>query len=491
MNFSKKRPAGSPVQPENNKELRVHSPIMTSNQAISGIQAVGSGMDGDRPGRHSRAVSMSSDMSTSSNAVWKEETEGPMRVYFTVDLLTRNGQPYRGNITSQEALNYIFTKSLGFKSGECHAITPGYKGNPFVGFRTKQPFNIDERLQGKSMFEYEKVLEKNDGTFEVIKVGCGIKGIREKALESRSRETSRYTYVKIEGAEYQLKEETVKRWLSNYGTLMDDITEDEEKLCVEDEEGGELKEMVNHTGTYTAKMALDKPIPQLLPMGGKRIKVYYRGISKLCGKCFRQGHKRELCQRNKRDWMDYVDEFMLNHNFDEDMYGSWIKRIADWRVSNRDLHDANVRRKEEKDQNRARDVNNINLVMEQQKTQNRGMGGEQDDAVTGGSNKTRESETQAVSQKEGKWQLVKSPKTKRKEAKEEKQMVDINSMTLEEVGAVMKIKRAERGIEIASKKENQRRQVVNKPLTKPAPERETNSTESLQSSCSTGESVNE
>ena len=86
---------------------------------------------------------------------------------------------------------------------------------------------------------------------------------------------------------------------------------------------------------------------------------------------------------------------------------------------------------------------------------------------------------------------MKSPRTKRKEAKEEKQMVDINSMTLEEVAAVMKIKRAERGIEIAPKKKNQRPQVVNKPPTKPAPEGETDSTESLQSNCSNEENIYE
>jgi hypothetical protein len=81
--------------------------------------------------------------------------------------------------------------------------------------------------------------------------------------------------VKIEGAENQ-----VKRWLSNYITMMDDITEDEEIICVEDEEGGEPKLMVNHTGTYSAKMVLNRPIPQLLAMGRKIIKIYYRGISK-------------------------------------------------------------------------------------------------------------------------------------------------------------------------------------------------------------------
>ena len=111
--------------------------------------------------------------------------------------------------------------------------------------------------------------------------------------------------------------------------------------------------------------------------------------------------------------------------------------------------------------------------------------------MTGTSIEAGEIETQAEPQGEGEWQLVKSPRAGRRERKEEKQMVDINSMTLEEVAAVMKIKRAERGIEIASKRKNQRTQVVNNPPTKPAPERETNSTKSLQSNCSTGENVNE
>lgn len=116
--------------------------------------------------------------------------------------------------------------------------------------------------------------------------------------------------MKIEGAENQ-----VKRWLSNYSTMMDDITEDEEIICVEDEEGGEPKLMVNHTGTYSEKMVLNRPIPQLLAMGRKIIKIYYRG--------------KDVYQWNKCDSMD---EFMLNHDFGDDMCKSWFKQIGDWRV---------------------------------------------------------------------------------------------------------------------------------------------------------------
>ncbi len=102
-----------------------------------------------------------------------------MRICFTVDILTRDGEPFKGSIAPKEALTKIFLKALGFKAEELHGITPGYKGNPTVLFRMKEPFNIDEKLQGKSKFEYEKKIEQEDGSATMVRIGCGIKGIRE------------------------------------------------------------------------------------------------------------------------------------------------------------------------------------------------------------------------------------------------------------------------------------------------------------------------
>jgi len=94
--------------------------------------------------------------------------------------------------------------------------------------------------------------------------------------------------------------------------------------------------------------------------------------------------------------------------------------------------------------------------------------------LTGSSTRATGVESPAELQCKGEWHILKSPMSKRKEAKKERQMVDINSLTLEEVSAVMKIKRAERGIEIAARKKNEQ-QVVNKPTTKSGGEKETNS----------------
>ncbi len=62
----------------------------------------------------------------------------------------------------------------------------------------------------------------------------------------------------MEGAEYQLNEEDVTKWLSNYGTMMSEIVEDQAKLEDSDSEEASCQEFVPHTGTYSVKMALKK-----------------------------------------------------------------------------------------------------------------------------------------------------------------------------------------------------------------------------------------
>ena len=85
--------------------------------------------------------------------------------------------------------------------------------------------------------------------------------------------------VKIEGTDYQVTTDQILSWLSLYGEILSPIIED----CFEDpeDEGEDGQDGVNATGTLTVKMCLKKEIPQLLPMLGKWVSIYYRGIRKL------------------------------------------------------------------------------------------------------------------------------------------------------------------------------------------------------------------
>ena len=130
-----------------------------------------------------------------------------------------------------------------------------------------------------------------------------------------------------------------------------------------------MKEIVSHTGTYSVKMALGRQIPQFLPMGGKKIKIYYRGIRKMCRKCYRAGHLWNDCKNRQREWVEYVDEFMLNHTLEEQMYGNWIRLVLDWRIRNQDLHEGNKAKVVNQKEYLRGQVEEIKTAMERQKEQ--------------------------------------------------------------------------------------------------------------------------
>jgi hypothetical protein len=114
-------------------------------------------------------------------------------------------------------------------------------------------------------------------------------------------------------------------WLSLYGDILSPIIED----CFEDPEdkGEDGEDGVNATGTFSVKMRLKKEIPQLIPMLGKRVSIYYPGIRRLCSKCFEE-HSGKFCKKTKVKWIDYVINFIeTNKHVLEEAYGRWLEII--------------------------------------------------------------------------------------------------------------------------------------------------------------------
>ena len=76
-------------------------------------------------------------------------------------------------------------------------------------------------------------------------------------------------------------------------------------------------------------MRLTRDIPQLIPMWGKRIRVYHRGFQKLCNNCYGH-HARRNCKSQKVPSTKYVLDFMeANPEIPKEMYGRWWKVIND------------------------------------------------------------------------------------------------------------------------------------------------------------------
>jgi hypothetical protein len=62
-------------------------------------------------------------------------------------------------------------------------------------------------------------------------------------------------------------------------------------------------------------------------MWGKRIRIYYRGVTKLCPNCF-GAHARKNCKSEKVTWIQYVLRFMENNpDIPPEYYGKWWKIV--------------------------------------------------------------------------------------------------------------------------------------------------------------------
>jgi hypothetical protein len=68
----------------------------------------------------------------------------------------------------------------------------------------------------------------------------------------------------------------------------------------------------NRAGNYNVKIKLNHDIPQLLPMLGKRIRVHYPGIQRICMNCF-GNHQKSKCHSKKKTWADYIARFKLDN----------------------------------------------------------------------------------------------------------------------------------------------------------------------------------
>lgn len=72
-------------------------------------------------------------------------------------------------------------------------------------------------------------------------------------------------------------------------------------------------------------LLLREHIPELLPIKGRRLRIYYHGIPKLCNNCYVQGHIKRACKEPKVDWTQFVSKLLHSGHFEEEMFGSWIQ----------------------------------------------------------------------------------------------------------------------------------------------------------------------
>ena len=246
--------------------------------------------------------------------------EGGFRDNLIIEIRQVNGEPFRGSLHFKEAKFGIFEQTLKQDPALIHGISFGFSDFPLVKFKLRKQINIDE-FQPVEFFEFKRTY-KTGNEYKSDILSCKIKGIRADASETREQpdEDPNIRWVKVEGCDYSIEEGKIVEWLKMYGDPIDVLTEDLHQDTDSDTDP-------TGNGTYSIKMRLHSNIPQLLPMWGRRIRIYHRGIQKLCTNCF-GNHTRRACKSKKGRWIDYVLRFMENNpEIPMELYGRWKKVI--------------------------------------------------------------------------------------------------------------------------------------------------------------------
>ena len=319
-------PRRDEVQHQGDEMLRQNYPNpsneqpSTSRQSFASIAAQGTSMQNRRNSAASAACMQPKKVLE--RKFRTPDPEGPMRDELVIEVQSVNGRPFKGSLIFTEAKE-IFTTFLGLDIAQLHGIRFAFSTYPVVKYKLKQQINVDD-LHYREYFTYERHY-KVKGEDRADTLNCKIRGIRAPTDEQQPTDSDpSVRWVKVEWVDYGIEETQILDWLNFFGEQAGELTEDIHPNSDSDADP-------IGAGSYSIKMRLNKDIPQLLPMWGKRVRVYHKGIQKLCSNCFGP-HPRRVCRSEKVAWTRYVLDFMeKNRDIPSDLYGRW------WDVINKEF----------------------------------------------------------------------------------------------------------------------------------------------------------
>ena len=88
---------------------------------------------------------------------------------------------------------------------------------------------------------------------------------------------------------------------------------------------------------------MTRPVPEWLPIHGKRIKICYMNVKWLCKICYGQHNKKD-CDAEKVTWKEYVERSSEEYpEMAANFYGNYWEKQATKKMQNRSLKSRQVR----------------------------------------------------------------------------------------------------------------------------------------------------
>ncbi len=94
-------------------------------------------------------------------------------------------------------------------------------------------------------------------------------------------------------------------------------------------------------------------------MWGKKVRVYYHGISSFCTNCYEVGHPRSECKGKATSWKDYID-YLVGTGIPTEFFGSWLtSNLSTTRESEKDVPQPRFSNAVEESEDEEFDLSNI------------------------------------------------------------------------------------------------------------------------------------
>ncbi len=202
-----------------------------------------------------------------------------------LELFLLNGKPFDGIITRTDA-KHIWTKILDRDLSDLMTVDLRRIPNRClrINYLLKQPTDIID-LNDTPDLRFSQ--EKFGFTFNYCGRILGFNNVKQARIGDEVTVTVLYAYPEV-------TKSGILRWIEVFGEVIGDPITKKDEDTIE-------------TGTIQFKLLLEHHIPEFLPIYGTKSRIFYAGMPKQCGRCYKQGHFKADCPNDKVNWQSYTE----------------------------------------------------------------------------------------------------------------------------------------------------------------------------------------
>jgi hypothetical protein len=208
-----------------------------------------------------------------------------------------------GAIATNEEKAIIAKELLGLTRKEMISITEPKGKNTILRFKLNVCINIQEKFVGKDLLQ----IPRKKGEEPIGVLFCKIVGVQNEQPQEPP------TTVTISHLDCENPKEVISKLMSSFGEV---VSEPEEILFGEN--APEILIGVG-SGNYKVDVKINQRPPEILAFEGNQILLSFKGMKKMCFRCFGQGHAANVCKKDKASWSEYKnflrEKFSMSSEF--------------------------------------------------------------------------------------------------------------------------------------------------------------------------------